>query len=120
MSTRKMQAWIEIPSILLLSFTIAGCSVSVRTEAYADGGAYKAAWQSGWEPVIQDSAPWMASGSSPGVCDKGGDARGCFDTDRYVAAGLQALLDKLNNVSIPPEYTQATNTLKQAIELDIQ
>jgi hypothetical protein len=107
------------PPELVTCLAAAGCSSSVHVVAI-DDAAYKKTWEANWQLIIRDSMPWRPRGSSPGVCNRGGNREGCMETDQKVAADLQRLLDDLGRTSVPSEFSAATTTLKEAVSLDIQ
>ncbi|MCU1685227.1 MAG: hypothetical protein JWQ81_5966 [Amycolatopsis sp.] len=98
---------------------LVGCTVSVSVHS-VDDNQYKTTWTSGWEATINDAVPWNSTGSTTGVCDKGGKKQGCFDTDQKVTPDLQSLLDGLAVAKVPSDFSEATTTLRQAITLNIQ
>jgi hypothetical protein len=96
---------------------VSGCTITVVN---IDDGAYKATWSAGWAPVIQDELPFLASATSPGVCNIGGSQIDCIKTDEKVGADLQGLLDGLTTTSVPSAFSKATDTLEQGLRLEIQ
>ena len=109
-----------LSAALLVSTVLAGCDISVAVHPAIDDVAYKAAWRTGWAPVIRDAEPLAPSSASPGVCNKGGTKQGCYDTDEQLATDLQQLLSDLQGAKVPPEYQRANASTEQAISLDIQ
>jgi hypothetical protein len=76
-----------------------------------DDGAYKTVWSNDWQSVIHDAVPWAPSGTSPGVCNKGGSKQGCIDADQKVAQDLQRFLGDL-------AATKSSLGIWQSYELD--
>jgi hypothetical protein len=69
--------------------------------------------------VSGDLQLFVANGSKPGVCNKGGTKQGCFDADAQLVSGLDAMLSALSATTIPPRFVEADRLLRDAITKDV-
>jgi hypothetical protein len=70
--------------------------------------------------LSRDLQLFAASGSNPGVCNKGGTKQGCFDADTKVISGLNAMLGGLSATTLPPRFVEADRLLRDAITKNVQ
>jgi len=96
-----------------------GASVSVSGGVISNNGPYLAAWDQGWKTVERDSAPYIPTSTSPGVCNRGGVKTECYETDSHVAVDLARLYESLKGVSVPSQYRSADTETLQAIKIYI-
>jgi hypothetical protein len=96
-----------------------GVSAQVTTGDAALEQQYKAIWQRDFTKVKQDAAPLAASSTSPGVCNVGGSKQGCYDTSEKLASDLQALLNDLGKVTVPPRYRRADQMLRDGLTSNV-
>lgn len=97
-----------------------GASVSVSGGVISDNGPFLAAWSKGWTVVERDSAPYIPTSNSPGVCNRGGVKTECYETDAHVAADLVRLGESLRSVPVPTPYRSAAAETLQAITTEIR
>lgn len=96
---------------------MAACGVSA---VVINDGHYRALWKKDWQSAIADAKPWNPSVGSAGACNKGGTLQACFDTDAAVIPDLKRLLQDLQGAAVPSEFSQANDTLRRAIQTDMQ
>lgn len=103
---------------------VGGC-ISIKTtgaDTVGDFGAeaqYNAVYAEHMTVVARDNQAFAASGSNPGVCNKGGTNQGCYDADATVIQDYQALLDALKTTPVPPRFADADRQLRAAVAQDI-
>lgn len=81
---------------------------------------YKQVYAQSMATFQADVQPLVATGTNPGVCNKGGTKQGCYDTDARLIADLQAMLSALEATAVPPRYAAADKLLRDAIATDIR
>src|SRR2546423_9270915 len=86
-----------------------GASISVHGGVISGDGPYRSRWKHAWERIYSDQAPYIATSSSPGVCNIGGDKRACWTADLRTSADFRSLPDALTHVHVPDSYTRANN-----------
>jgi hypothetical protein len=94
---------------------VGGCGHSGSGDA-----GYRAAWQRGWSAVRRAETPYIATATSPGVCNKGGTKISCFNTDGRVGASLQRLAGDLRRVHVPSRYQWGNALTLRAISVDLE
>ena len=119
MRWRPFAAWLlsalAVGACLSTRVTGAGTIDDLRAE-----DQYKQVYAQHMAIFQVDVQPLVATGSSPGVCNKGGTKQGCFDADARLIADLQAMLSALEATPVPPRYTSADKLLREAIATDIR
>jgi hypothetical protein len=113
-------------AIVLLA-TLAGCvTVGVHTTGAASvedlkaENDYIAVYMDRMTALSHDFQLFVASGSNPGVCNKGGTKQGCYDADAKVVIGLNAMLGGLSATTVPPRFVEADRLLRDAIGKNVQ
>jgi hypothetical protein len=81
---------------------------------------YDKLWAADWHKIVIDERPFIASASSPGVCNIGGTKQGCYDADLALIADFRKLGTDLSGSVVPSEFAQANTTLHLAIQQFIQ
>ncbi len=114
-------ASLQLVGLASLSLLQLGCGVSaqVTTGDAALEQQYKIIWHRDVLRVRQAAAPLAASGTSPGVCNVGGSKQACYETSEKVASDLQALLNDLDDLPVPPRYRRADQILRIGLSLDV-
>jgi hypothetical protein len=92
---------------------------------HASGGlvrddTYHARWQASWSTIGRDIRPWMATDSSPGVCNKGGSKQDCYDTNAKVIGDLKQMSRALSGAVVPSQFRSANDKLKRAILVTVR
>jgi hypothetical protein len=112
---------------VVLLLTLAGCvTVGVHTTGAGSAddlkaeNAYIAVYMDHMTVLSRDLLPFAASGSNPGVCNKGGTKQGCYDVDAKVITDLNAMLDALSATTVPPRFAEANGLLRDAITKNVQ
>ena len=100
----------------------AGCSasVSVHGGVITGDGPYRAAWKHWWDQIARDEKPYLATATSPGVCNIGGTKQGCVATDLKIAADLRGLRTALRTAHVPGPYRRATNLTLLAVSQNLR
>jgi hypothetical protein len=80
---------------------------------------YRVVYQKVAAQVKADSAPFTGSGTTPGVCSKGGTKQACVATGEKVIADLKKMQADLKGVTVPPRYVEGDKLLKQALQTEI-
>ena len=106
-----------ICGVLGITGALLGCgaSVSVHGGVISGDGPYRSVWKRSWERIYADQAPYIATATSPGVCNAGGDKRGCWAADFRTSADFRALRAGLTHVHVPGPYKRANSLTLQAI-----
>lgn len=106
---------------------LVGCmSVGIRTTGAGSVGdlkaedAYLRVYIDHMSALKRDFEVFAASGSDPGVCNKGGTKQGCFDADSTVIDDLDAMLKALQATTVPPRFIDADRLLRDAITTNIR
>src|SRR5438094_5731975 len=112
-----MQGLAALVIMLILVLPGAGCVGSAHVEGgvISGDGPYRAVWRRSWEQIERDESPYLATASSPGVCNAGGNKRACFDADRTLLMDLRRFQQALESVHVPGHYRQATDLTLLAI-----
>ena len=112
---------------VVLLMILAGCvTVGVHTTGAASvddlkaENAYVAVYMDHMTVLSRDLLPFAASGSNPGVCNKGGTKQGCYDVDAKVISDLNAMLNALAATAVPPRFAEANELLREAITMNVQ
>ena len=112
---------------VVLLMTLAGCvTVGVHTTGAASvdelkaENAYVAVYMDHMTVLSRDWLPFAASGSNPGVCNKGGTKQGCYDADSKVIGDLDAMLAALASTAVPSRFAEANGLLRDAITKNVQ
>jgi hypothetical protein len=111
----------------VLLMILAGCvTVGVHTTGAASvedlkaENDYIAVYMDGMTALSRDFQLFAASGSNPGVCNKGGTKQGCFDADAKVVSGLNGMLGALSATTVPPRFVESDRLLHDAITKNVQ
>jgi hypothetical protein len=80
---------------------------------------YRVVYQKDATQVKADSAPFKVSGTTPGVCSKGGTKQACVATGEKVIADLKKMQADLKALTAPPRYVEGDKLLKQALQTEI-
>lgn len=116
----RASAWATVRGLLrvyvlvvTLSFLTISCSISVTPGTVDPKGeaAYREAWQSGGEALSSASA-----GFRQGVCDVGGDMRGCYETSARAIAAVDTFLASLSDTAVPSRYRDADSDFRTALK----
>lgn len=102
-------------AIACAATTITGCGHPASKD-----GDYRAAWERGWNAVRDAETPYIATATSPGVCNKGGIKISCFNTDGRVGASLERLAGDLRRVHVPSSYQRGNALTLRAISVDLE
>ncbi len=112
---------------VVVLMTLAGCAtITVHTTGAASvddlnaENAYVTVYMDHMTVLSRDLLQFAASGSNPGVCNKGGTKQGCYDVDAKVIADLNAMLSALAATAIPPRFAEADGLLRDAITKNVQ
>jgi hypothetical protein len=108
----------SVLALSALSFVLIACHPSVSVVA-VDDSAYRGMWDRNWAAITTDIALLAPSGSSPGVCNAGGNKQECYDTSKALLADFRVFAQDLEQVDIPDEYANATATLQRAVAEEI-
>jgi hypothetical protein len=105
---------------MLAAGMLFGCSASVHVSAGSvNDGAYNTKWSAAWSAINRDAQPYIARGSSQGVCNIGGTKQGCYDTDQAVVADLHRMRSSLRGSIVPAQFRGANKLLQRAITTTI-
>lgn len=112
---------------IVLLMTLGGCvTVGVSTtgagsvEDLKAESDYIAVYMGQVTALSRDLQLFAASGSNPGVCNKGGTKQGCYEADAKVITDLNAMLDAVKATTVPPRFVEADRLLRDAITKDLQ
>jgi hypothetical protein len=114
MSHRKVAA-----AILVASLGLVACKASVSIVS-VDDAAFREVWVRNWSAVTTHLESLLATDTSPGVCNAGGNLNDCHETSSLLLADLQAFADDLEGTEIPDSYATGVATLKQALAAGIE
>jgi uncharacterized protein YceK len=127
MTLTGKRSFLGVGLTVVLLLTLSGCAtISVHTTGAASvddlnaENAYVAVYMDHVTVLSRDLLPFAASGSNPGVCNKGGTKQGCYDVDAKVIADLNAMLDAFAAIAVPPRFAVANGLLRDAIAKNVQ
>jgi hypothetical protein len=113
--------------LALVLVALSGCmSHSVKTTGAASledlnaENAYVAVYMDHMTKYASDLHAFLPSGSDPGPCNKGGNARRCYEVDAKVIADLSAMRSALEQATVPPRYVEADRLLREALAKNIR
>jgi hypothetical protein len=99
----------------VVAAALAGCAAEVYTVNPAQEMKYDRLWAADWHRIVIDERPFIASASSPGVCNIGGTKQGCYDADLTLIADFRKLGADLSGSVVPSEFARANTTLHAGI-----
>jgi hypothetical protein len=125
--TRFAGARTTLGLALVMLMSLAGCvTVGVHTTGAASvedlkaENDYVSVYMARMTALSRDLQLFVASGSNPGVCNKGGTKQGCYDADAKVVSSLTAMLGALSATTVPPRFVEADRLLREAITKNVQ
>ena len=127
MTLTGKRSFLGLGLIVVLLMSLAGCAtISIHTTGAGSvddlnaENAYVAVYMDHMTVLSHDLLAFAASGSDPGVCNKGGTKQGCYDADAKVIADLNAMLNALAAGAILPRFAEADRLLRDAITKNVQ
>jgi len=81
---------------------------------------YNAVYADQIQRIHADLKLFSASGSNPGVCDRGGSAPGCYAADAKAIGDIQATIVALQATPVPPRYVEPDRLLRTAFGQQIE
>jgi hypothetical protein len=97
---------------LLIALLLSACRV---TAVSINNAEYLKLWQRDWSRVAADEKPLLASPSSPGVCNEGGDVQACYAASQLIVNDFRVLSTDLGGSIVPSAYLKANSTLQSAV-----
>ena len=82
-----------------IAVSVTSCSVGVHVETES---SFQTQWVTSWSAINEAAKPWNASGTLPGVCNKGGSASDCVKTDGEVILALDSFVTTFQTASFVP------------------
>ena len=80
---------------------------------------YDAVYSRDAAKIQVDSVPYNATSTSSGVCNKGGTAQACYDTDQKLIGDFRLMITDLGRTAPPPRFKQADYDLRTGLQLSI-
>jgi hypothetical protein len=80
---------------------------------------YDAVYSHDAAKIQVDSQPYNATSTSPGVCNKGGTAQACYETDQKLIGDFRLMMTDLGRLTPPPRFKQADSDLRAGLQLSI-
>ena len=87
---------------------------------FAAEDRYKAVYSDQMTRIREVNLIFLPSTGNPGVCNKGGTKQGCYDADVRLIQSLEAMLQALGAVPVPPRFVEADRLLRSAITENIR
>jgi hypothetical protein len=82
--------------------------------------SYKAMWTRNRSHISTVEEPYRATSTSPGVCNVGGNAQECGDTDLATISALTAFVSDLKSTFVPSQYEAANAAMIVAVGITIK
>jgi len=104
---------------------VSGCSLRITgvdsVDEFQAEDRYNATYAEHMTQIHVDAQRLFApTATSPGVCNVGGSKQGCYDADLIAIEDLQAMLNALEAIPVPPRYADADRLLREGIAEQIR